>query len=88
VDDGLRDLIADPQMRRERGHGILERHPNPGATYPVNSVWRRLRRSTDPKCAFAVPAVRVPQTEGREKGLAFPRAGFADDAEAFARRHR
>src|SRR5882757_609941 len=89
-EDRLGDLLADPHHRVQRGHRILEDHPDLFTTYLVQVPFRGVEevgaleghRSADD------PARRLgDQPEHRHHGDALAGAGFADHAEDLALIH-
>jgi len=61
-DNGLGNLLADAQMRRERGHRVLEDEADPCAADAVE----RLLRPPDERLAAQAGAARHPGRRGQK----------------------
>jgi hypothetical protein len=83
-DQRLRDLGCDRQVRRQRGHGVLEDHRRTPAADFVRAAADEVRYAE--MSAPRDPRLRRQQTEEPEEDLRLAGAGLADDAETMAAR--
>ena len=94
--DHLGDLLADGEHRVEAGHRFLEDHRDLVAAHLLQGFFRQLRQvAVGPVAApeadgtgVDAPAVEVGEAKDGHRGHRFAAARFANDGDAFARRHR
>ncbi len=87
-DERLCDLIADDDVRCERGHGVLKDHADAQASDAIQFRGPLLQeRDRTEGGASPGSSVRRQQTQGGQKRLALAGPGFADDTEALAGLH-
>ncbi len=86
--DRLDDLPSDRIQRVERSQRILEDRADLAAANATHRLGRQIvdAPAIEQNLSGADPAGRIDQPDDRRAGQRFARAGFADDAEDFARR--
>src|SRR5450631_867854 len=83
------ELHADPQVRCQRAHRILEDHGEFGAPYPVERVRCETKNFPSVEAHTAArPGIPRQKPHRRHEHLGLAGSRFADDAEALARGHR
>jgi hypothetical protein len=89
ADERLCNLVADANVRRQRGHGILEHQANPRTPDPIQvNLGHANEIERAQACMTGCTAVGWQKSQGRQKCLAFASSRLPHHSQAFPRGDR